>query len=350
MKNTKLNRAVVIKQFGGVDQLQVNNFPIPEPNERQVRVKIEAASISTTDTIIRKGMFPPLSQKPPFVLGYDFVGKVDKLGKQVNDVSVGDRVGGISMSGGYATYICIDTDKTFTIPAEIEATEAATLTLFYMAAFQMLTHYKSLRSGDKVLIHAATGSVGNALLQLGKIKGLEMVGTGSKEKHHQITRYGAKAIAYTSPHYSEKLSEAAGEGFDAVFDCTDHRSFNKSIRLLKRKGVLITYGLYTKAIQVEKRTGSYFIQFIGSFLYMLLKLAFWRMFLGKKAAHFYDIAASMKKQPARFQQDLEILHDYCETHKLSPSIYKTYTLEEIANAHLDLLKKDRDGYLVLVNA
>lgn len=347
MKDELINKAVYLEQFGGPNELVLKTSSVPHPNKHQVRVKIAASSVSTTDRIIRKGMFPPMSKKPPFVMGYDFIGKVDQLGSQVNGLKVGDWVTGIPMTGGYANYVCIDSSEVCKIPEVKNVNTAAPITLFYITAYQMLEHFGDLKTGDKVLVQAATGSVGQAILQLGKIKGLNMVGTGSKSKLNKISRHGAIGIDYRSRNYKTALKDAAGSGFDAVFDCINHDNINFSYSLLKKRGFLVTYGLFNKATKVEKRTISSFVKFITSFLYLIIKLKIWN--LGSKSAYFYDIQESMKKRQEQFQKDLTTLHKYLENGSILPAVHKIFRLDEAIESHAELEETSKDGYIMISN-
>ncbi len=99
------NKKAIIKGFGKPSVIKIVEENLPEPHAGEARIKIEASTVSSTDIFIRKGIYPLLKQKPPFTLGYDFVGIVDKIGGGVTHVKVGDRVCSIVMVGGNAQFI-----------------------------------------------------------------------------------------------------------------------------------------------------------------------------------------------------------------------------------------------------
>ncbi|MCI5058797.1 MAG: zinc-binding dehydrogenase [Flavobacteriales bacterium] len=347
MESEMINDAVYLKEFGGPDQLTIKTSSLPAVDANHARIEIVVSTVSTTDRIIRKGMFPPLNKRPPFILGYDFTGKVVELGSNVKGFKEGDWVTGIPMTGCYATFIDVDPDSMIKIPAIEDAASAAPITLFYLPAYQMLEHCADLKEGDKILIQAATGSVGQALLQLGKLKKLDMVGTGSESKLENITMHGAKALNYNSKNYKRELKDLAGRGFDAAFDCTNHYNLNLSYKLLSKEGVLVNYGLFNKSTTVEKRTVMKFIYFIANFVRLIAKLKFWN--LGKKSAFFYDIQTEMTKRKGQFQEDLNTLHRYLKSGQILPNIQNKFKLSDAAKAHEELDKNTKTGYIVILD-
>lgn len=214
----------------------------------------------------------------------------------------------------------------------------------------MMNNFKDLKTNDSVLIHGGSGSVGNMLLQIGKSKGLRMVATGSAKNHGSITKYGAKAVDYKSSNYFKKLKQSAEDGFDAVFDFTNHKSFNNSFGLLKKEGILLTYGILTKASQIEKKTMRKFLGFGLSFGKMLLKLVIWNALPNGKSAHFYDIKTLKEKKPEQYQNDLESLVLLLAEGQIVPEIRRTYDISKIQSAHKDLESPNVVGSLILVNS
>ena len=114
-------RHVIIRQFGGPEQLKVVEEPAPpEPARGQVRVKVLTAGTGFTDTIIREGQYIDVKEKPPFTLGYDWFGIVDKLGQGVSGFEPGDYVADMSVTGGYTQYLCCDADRLVRAPAGLD--------------------------------------------------------------------------------------------------------------------------------------------------------------------------------------------------------------------------------------
>jgi NADPH:quinone reductase len=125
--------------------------------------------------------------RPPFVLGYDVVGEIDQVGAGVTDFAVGDRVADMTVVGSNATYRTLRSDDLTRVPAGVDAAQAAALILSWTTAYQLLYRAAHVIRGQRVLVHGAAGAVGQALLVLGKIAGLEMWGT-ARGDHASLRR------------------------------------------------------------------------------------------------------------------------------------------------------------------
>jgi NADPH2:quinone reductase len=342
------NKKAIINEFGNPSVIQIIEENIPEPKQFEARIKIEASTVSATDIFIRKGIYPLLKQKPPFALGYDFVGIVDKIGEGVTNVKVGDRVCSIVMVGGNANFICINSAELSIIPEDVDAKEAACFTLSGITAYQMFTHFAQVKQGQRILIHGGSGAVGDTLLQLGKLNNCEMVTTASISKHDHINRYGAIAIDYNSPNYFEELKNNSVDGYDAIFDFTNQTSFNNDLKLLKKGGTLVTYAVFTSSLKIEKRTFLNFLTFGMDFGKMMMKLFFWNKFSGKKAV-FFGSSDSKNAQPERHQADLSTLFQLLKKGFLKPTIFKVLTIDEVMTAHQLLQEGKVQGQIIILN-
>jgi NADPH:quinone reductase-like Zn-dependent oxidoreductase len=126
-------RRVVITEFGGPEVLDLVEEPaLPEPVPGEVRVKVQATSACFTDTMVRKGIYYGVKQKPPFPPGYDMVGVVDKLGEGVTKLEVGQSVADLTVWGGYADYVCRSGSTLVPVPAGLDPGEAVSLVLSYV--------------------------------------------------------------------------------------------------------------------------------------------------------------------------------------------------------------------------
>jgi len=179
-------KQVIINRHGGSEVLQLVENELPEPGSGEVRVKILAKVASFTDILIREGLYPGIP-KPPFSPGYEIVGIVDKLGDGVSNLEIGQRAIALTIVGGYSEFICIPATELIQVPETVDAVAAVCLPLHYVTADQMLHRIAAVKSNQRILIHGAAGGVGTALLQLGKLAGLEMYGTASKPKHQLVS-------------------------------------------------------------------------------------------------------------------------------------------------------------------
>ena len=186
---------VVLTEFGGpgvLDLVTRNDLPEPGPGEARVRVLVTSAAF--TDVMIRKGMYPDVAEKPPFVPGYDLVGVVDALGEGAVGVDVGDRVADLTTIGAYSEYVCLPVARLTPVPEEVSDEDALAMILSAVTPYQMLHRVARLAAGQSLLIHGAGGAVGTAMLQLARDAGITAFGTDVAAKLDLIGTLGATAI------------------------------------------------------------------------------------------------------------------------------------------------------------
>src|SRR5499426_3609080 len=174
MKHTR----IIVTHYGGPDELRVVEEECPEPKPDEVRVRVLAAGVSLPDVMMREGIHPE-TPPLPFTPGWDLVGVVDRRGDGVTGTEPGQSVAALPISGAYAEFVCLPERELVPVPAGLDAAEAVSLVLNYVTAYQMMHRSAKVRPGQRVLIHGAAGGVGSALLQLGRLAGLEMYGTCS---------------------------------------------------------------------------------------------------------------------------------------------------------------------------
>jgi len=340
----------MLHAFGDASEIEVETQVLPTPISGQVRVKIEASTVNATDIFIRKGIYPLLKEKPPFILGYDFVGTIDSVAPDVQDFAIGNRVCGIIMTGGNADYVCCSESLLTLVPQEIKGTLAACVNLSGITAYQMFVHYAKVKSGDRILIHGGSGAIGDTLLQFGKLNNCLMVTTASASKHSFIKKsYGATALDYNDKDYWEDLDFVALGGFDAVFDFTNQKSFNRSYKYLKKGGRLVTYAVYSSALAIKYKTPYTFFKFGLDFLLMMLKLKWWNVIPLGKSALFYGSTDSRNQYPERHNKDMRDLFKLIGDGVLVPLIYKEFKIEEVVDAHCILESGQVHGQIVIKN-
>ena len=331
-------KRVIITEFGGPDVLKiVEETALPEPKPGEVRVRVMATSACFTDTMVRKGIYYDLKKKPPFSPGYDLVGVVDKLGTGVTKLKIGQMVADLTVSGAYSEYMCRPESSLVPVPAGLDPAEAVSLVLSYVTAYQMLHRSAKVQHGQSILIHAAGGAVGTALLQLGKLFDLEMYGTASKSKHDLIASLGAVPIDYKSENFLTRIQTLTSDGVDATFDAIGGDNFKRSFKSLKRGGMLVAYGFYNNAMG---KGGSVPVEF------MQVKL--WDILPNGRATTFYSIGALRKKHPDWFHADLTELFNLLAQSKIKPVIAKRMRLDEATHAHELIEQAAVQGKIVLI--
>ncbi len=240
-------KSVVATKPGGPDVLQVIENDLRLPSAGEVCIKVLAASVCRPDVTVRTGEAlysgTPLGKKTPFVPGYSIIGDVEAVGEGVSGVAVGDRVGVLTVVGGYTEYLYWRSDRLIPVPRALDPAEAVTLVLNYIVAYQSLHRAAKIKAGEKVLIIGASGGIGTALLQLGKLAGLQMYGIASKSKHPILSEYGATPIDYHTQDFVDVIRQAEPEGLDAVLDGMMRLDYIRgSLSLLRRGGRLVSFG------------------------------------------------------------------------------------------------------------
>ncbi|MDX1818726.1 MAG: medium chain dehydrogenase/reductase family protein [Marinobacter sp.] len=328
-------KAVILTAFGGPDVLQVESInELPEPEEGEVRIRVLACSASYTDTLIRRGIYPDVSEQPPFIPGYDMVGVVDKPGSGVTSVAVGDKVAALTITGAYAEYVVLPADQLVRVPQNVDDAEAVSLILTYVAAYQMLTRSAQVKEGDAVLIHGAGGAVGSALLQLGALLKLRMYGTASKSQHEWLRRSGCEPIDYRKDDFVGTIRAKEPEGLDAVFDGIGGNNLKRSVKVLGKKGRLVAYGSYNATSSKD---------LVRDFL----RVNLWNILPWRPSATFYSIGAWHRQHLDWFKQDLTTLLDWLAEGTITPFISRKMALEEVSAAHELLDKGAAGGKIVL---
>src|SRR5215468_10070156 len=209
------NRIVQIRRFGDPGGLEVVEAPLPTAGPGEVRVRVLASGVEYTDTLIRRHLYPQTAaRRPPFVMGYDVVGEIDQLGDGVSGFRLGDRVADMTVLGSNAVFRTLRASELTRVPVGVDAAEAATLILSWMTAYQLLHRAAMVQRGQRVLVHGAAGAVGQALLVLGRLAGLELWGTARGEHAPLIRELGATPIDYQREDFTRVLPG----GFDVVFD------------------------------------------------------------------------------------------------------------------------------------
>lgn len=236
-------RAVVVTTYGPPDVLQVQELPDPPLGRGEVMVDVHAAGVNFADLMARSGMLKRgklPSPTPPFVAGGEVSGIVAALGDGVDGpLEIGHRVIARVRFGGYAERAAVPADDLIPLPDGIGFEQGAAVPTSYTVAWEALIRAGNLRSGERVLIHAAAGGVGVAATQIAKRSGAEVWGTASPGKHEVI-----RAIGVDHPlDYTRSGWELGLPGLDLVIDGIGGRSFRRSFRLLRPGGRLVCFGV-----------------------------------------------------------------------------------------------------------
>lgn len=340
---------VVVTHYGGPDELRVVEEECPEPKRGQVRVKVQAAGVSLPDLMMREGIHPE-TPSLPFTPGWDLVGAVDRLGDGVFGVEPAQIVAALPISGAYAEFVCLPQHELVPVPSGLDPAEAVSLVLNYITAYQMLHRAAKVKPGQRVLIHGATGGVGSALLQLGRLAGLAMYGTCSSRGASVVADLGGVPIDYQHQDFVKEIHDLTGDGVDAVFDGIGGTHIWRSREALRPGGKVIAYGL-TASLRggrlASGRSGRRH-RFRGIAVFGVYIVGGW-LLPGRKRVVPYSIQWLKRLRPAWFRQDLITLFDLLQQQKVKPLIAQRFPLAEARHAHELLGKGGVTGKIVLVS-
>jgi NADPH2:quinone reductase len=275
----------------------------------------------------------------PFTLGEDIVGVVDKLGQGVSTVELGRTVAGFPRGGGYTEFICLPASELVPVPAGVDPAEAVCLVVNYLTAYLAMHCTANVQSGERILVHGAAGGVGTALLQLGKLAGLEMYGTVSKYNHEFVSALGATPIDYRTEAFVERIRSLTGDGVDAVFDpIGGARQLWRSYRSLRKGGRLVWFG-----VAATKKKG---LQVIPFTLMMQTLLA---LIPGSRQAPLMPDLGTFTQEHTDWYRDTltELLNALAEG-TIKPVVAERIPLVEAARAHELLERGGHAGKVVLV--
>jgi NADPH2:quinone reductase len=344
MRNTR----VIATRYGGPEVLRVVEEDCPEPKAGEVRVRVLAAGVALPDVMAREGVHPE-TPPAPFTPGWDLVGVVEKVGAGVSGVGPGQTVAAMPIRGAYAELVCLPHDELVPVPSGLDAAEAVSLVLNYITAYQMLHRSANVRPGQRALIHGAAGGVGTALLQLGRLAGLEMYGTCSSRAAPVVSELGAVAIDYRHDDFAKEVHRLTGEGVDVVFDHIGGAHLWSSREALRPGGKVIGYGAI-RSIRGEglssTRPGRR-QRFRGFTRFGLYIAAGW-LLPGRRRVVPYSIQTLKRLKPAWFRQDLMSLLDLLQARKIEPLVAQRLPLAEARRAHELLGSGGVTGKLVLV--
>jgi NADPH:quinone reductase-like Zn-dependent oxidoreductase len=338
------NQRVVISRFGGPEVLEIVENEIPQPGPGTVRVRIIAAGLSGADLLMREGVHPR-TPRTPFTSGWDLVGFVDEVGSGVTGLEHGAMVVAMPIWGSHARYICLKRDELVLVPPGLDPLAALCLVFNYMTAYQMMHRCAHVRSGQRVLIHGGSGGIGTALLELGRVAGLEMYATASQDGVEIVRSLGGTAIDYRNADFVEEVRRLPNGGVDVVFDGVGGRHIWESRKALRRGGKVVVYG-FTGRLHGGKFAGiRYPLRGFGA---IGLMMAGTFVLPGRKRVWPFSVDRLKQFKPLWFREDLTTLFGLLARKEIVPIIAERIPLQEIRRAHLLLGQGGVRGRIVLI--
>lgn len=338
-----MKAAVLVKNGKASEAFQVQEIEDVQAKEGQVLVKSEAFGLNFADVMARNGLYreaPPL----PSVLGYDFVGRVIDVGSPELNHWMGKRVAGLSRFGAYASLIATQSDGIVEISEDLDAAKATALGTQYATAYHSAFQLTQLQAGDRVLIHAAAGGVGTALVQLALWKGCTIFATaGSDEKIASLKKAGVHhPINYRKHDYEKEVSRLlAGKRLDLTFNPIAGSTFKKDLRLLGSSGRMVLFGAAERS---GKKGGKWAtLRFLWSMglLMPILLMAKSRSILGVNMLKVAD------HRPERIGSALRDLVELLDKGIIDPKVGEIVGIEDLARAHDDLEHRRTEGKIAV---
>ena len=325
-------KSVVVTKRGGPEVLQIVENELRPPAAKEARIKVLATGVGRTDINYRYGL-SPFAPNVPFVPGYEIMGVVDAIGAEVTNVAVGDRMAALIGHGGYSEFIYLTEEHLVSVPNCLDPAEVVTVVLNYVSAHQMLHRVAKVKKGDTILVNGASGGMGTALLELGKLAGLKMYGTASQSKHHILEQYGAQSIDYQREDFVDVIHQAEPNGLDFVFEGIGGEQGDRALSVLRHGGKLVAYAAPAGLASILKDAWN---------------LARINLLSRTKSAEFYGITALYLRDKKPFMEDLPLLFHMLEEDKIKPVIAAKLPLLEARKANEMLENGQVTGNLVLL--
>jgi NADPH:quinone reductase-like Zn-dependent oxidoreductase len=319
-------KAIVYTRYGSPDVLQLKEVQKPAPKENEILVKIKATTVTAADIRSRSFTVPPafwlparltlgFRQPKKEVLGMEFAGEVEAVGKEVKKFKAGDQVFAASLTGfgAYAEYKCLPEDGPVAIkPSNITYAEAAAIPIGARTALFFLRK-ANVQTGQKILVYGASGSVGSYAVQIAKYFGAEVTGVCSTANVDLVKSLGAdKVIDYTAEDFSR-----SGESYDVIFEAVNKSSFSACMKSLKKDG---TY------INITEPLPSF--EMIWTNITSRKKLV-------------------LSRNSPETPEALDFLKELVEKGKMKVVIDRSYAFEEIIEAHRYVEKGHKKGNVVI---
>jgi NADPH:quinone reductase-like Zn-dependent oxidoreductase len=240
-------------QFGGPEVLTLERAPRPTPGTGELLVRVHAASVNPVDTGIRETGIPGLADASlPYVPGFDLSGVVTEVGAGVTRFAPGDEIYAmldLRRGGAYAEFAVVKEGEAAAKPARLSHSEAASLPLVALTAWQALFDIADLQSGQTVLIHGGAGGVGSIAIQLAKWRGAKVITTASGHNHDFVRALGADvAIDYRTQRFEDIATDV-----DVVLDSIGGETQLRSLATLREGGILVGLLGLTQAAQAPTR-------------------------------------------------------------------------------------------------
>ncbi len=332
---TAAHRDIVIEKYGPASAMLVRNIAPRAPGADEISIDVAFSGVNFADVQMRIGLYPDAPKKP-FVPGYEVSGLVSAIGKNVQDLAVGDRVVAGTYFGGYASSVTIPAHQAFKLPAAYDLAAGAALPVAYFTAQLAVFEMARVRKGDKVLIECATGGVGVLAMQMAKHVGAQVTGlTTSEHKKAFIESHGAKA--YT---LAELKADPSIRGFDFILNSSGGSNIQWQRKRLQMTGRMVCIGV-SSGVKDGKRS---FLR-IAKTLLQMPRISILKLFNDNTGIYALN-ALHVLRDPSWIAK-LTASMDTVEQMGLAPHVGKVFAAADVGAAHDYLSMKQATGKVLL---
>jgi len=305
----------------------VVDVEVPEPGPGEVRLKVEAASVNFPDILICQGKYQ-LRLEPPFTPGMDLAGTVDAIGDGVTDFAVGDEVAGGNRFGAFAEYAVAPAAGLQRKPVNMSFADAASYPAAYLTAYVALVRRANLQAGDTLLVHGASGGVGLAAVDVGKLLGAHVIATSASDaKLEKVVAYGADHALNVTQGFKDRVKAlTAGRGADVVFDPVGGDVFDETVRCIAFDGRLCVIG-FTSGRIADLPTNLALIKGFS--------------LVGVRAGEYG------RKFPDRGRENIDAIWQWAREGKTRPRVHGEYALGDTRSALAALQNREVVGKVVV---
>ena len=244
-------KAVVAHEYGAPEVLKIEQLPRPEPNEDEALVRVIASGVNPADPLTLSGKYArEFGTHLPLIPGYEIAGVVEKTGKNVTKLKVGDAVYGYpNFGGGWADYVTVKEGEVAAKPRSLNFVDAAAVPMGALTAWQALVDVAKLQPGQTVLIHGGSGGVGSFAIQIAKARGARVIATASTANQDLVKQLGADvAVDYTKTKFEDVARDV-----DAVLDPVGKETLARSYGVVKKDGIVMSLVARPDPVELKKR-------------------------------------------------------------------------------------------------
>ncbi|WP_245613661.1 NADPH:quinone reductase [Pelobacter seleniigenes] len=318
-------QAIQVKEFGAPEVMQIQEIAAPVPARGQVKVDVKAIGVNPVDTYIRAGIYP-LKPELPYIPGNDAAGIISAVGADVKHRQVGERVYVFgSLVGSYAEQLVCSENQVFTLPDKSDFSVGAAIGVPYTTAFYGLLYRAHALPGETVLIHGASGAVGQAAVQIAHSYGLRVIGTaGTTAGIKLLQEQGVvAALNHHDDNYLDAVAElTCGMGVDVILEMLANVNLDKDLKVVAKYGRIVVIG-NRGTIEINPRDT-----------------------MGKNASILG--MAAFNASPTEFRQIHAVIHAGLQDGRFKPTIRTELPLRSAPEAHKLVMEPGGNGKIILI--